>query len=84
VATAVGGFPDIIEPGVTGLLVPPRDPTALARAIGLLIDDRTRARAMAAEARRRAERMLDVRRTAAEIASLYERVLGRSPRGPTT
>ena len=81
VATAVGGFPDIIEPGVTGLLVPPRDPTALARAIGTLIDDRERARAMAAEARRRAERMLDVRRTAAEIASLYERVLARSRGG---
>ena len=78
VATNVGGFPDIIEPGVTGLLVPPRDPTALARAIGSLIDDPAGARAMAARARRRAELLLDVRSTAAEIASLYERVLERS------
>ena len=75
VATAVGGFPDIIEPGVSGWLVPPRDPAALARAIESVLDDPARARALAVEARRRAERMLDVRRTALEIASLYERVL---------
>jgi len=84
VATAVGGFPDIIESGVSGVLVPPRNPAALAAAITVMIEDPERARAMAAEARRRAERMLDVRRTAAEIASLYERVLAGSPRGATT
>jgi glycosyltransferase involved in cell wall biosynthesis len=83
VATTVGGFPDIIEPGVSGLLVPPRDPAALAAAIGRLLDDPRGARAMAAEARRRAERMLDVRRTAAEVATIYGQILGgaRSGRG---
>lgn len=33
VASAVGGLPDAIEAGVTGALVPPRDPTALARTL---------------------------------------------------
>ena len=33
VASAVGGLPDLVRPGETGLLVPPRDPTALARGI---------------------------------------------------
>jgi D-inositol-3-phosphate glycosyltransferase len=33
VATAVGGLPDLIRPGETGMLVPPRDATALADAI---------------------------------------------------
>jgi glycosyltransferase involved in cell wall biosynthesis len=39
VATRTGGVPDIVEDGVTGLLVPPRDPQALAAAIGRLLDD---------------------------------------------
>jgi glycosyltransferase involved in cell wall biosynthesis len=40
VATRTGGVPDIVEDGVTGLLVPPRDPEALAAAIGRLLDDK--------------------------------------------
>src|SRR5439155_7664241 len=35
VATRVGGIPEAVEDGATGLLVAPRDPAALARAIGL-------------------------------------------------
>jgi glycosyltransferase involved in cell wall biosynthesis len=39
VATDVPGVRDVVRPGQTGLLVPPRDPAALAQAIGQLIDD---------------------------------------------
>jgi glycosyltransferase involved in cell wall biosynthesis len=39
VATAVGGLPEAVEDGVTGILVPPRDPEALRAAIGLLLGD---------------------------------------------
>jgi glycosyltransferase involved in cell wall biosynthesis len=39
VATAVGGTPDLVLDGRTGLLVPPRDPAALARAMGMLLGD---------------------------------------------
>jgi glycosyltransferase involved in cell wall biosynthesis len=39
VATAVGGSREVVEDGVNGLLVPPRDPPALARAIGRLLSD---------------------------------------------
>lgn len=37
VASRVGGIPEIVTPGVTGELVPPNDPAALARAIGAVL-----------------------------------------------
>jgi glycosyltransferase involved in cell wall biosynthesis len=39
VATAVDGTPEAVRDGETGLLVPPRDPAALADALGRLLDD---------------------------------------------
>ncbi|HEY7412126.1 MAG TPA: glycosyltransferase [Vicinamibacteria bacterium] len=51
VATAVGGNVDVLRHGVTGLLVEPRDPPALAAALVLLLDDPARAQAMGAAAR---------------------------------
>jgi glycosyltransferase involved in cell wall biosynthesis len=39
VASAVGGLPDAVEDGVTGLLVPPRDPAALRAALRRVLDD---------------------------------------------
>lgn len=39
VATAVGGIPEFVSEGVTGLLVPPQDPPALAKAIRRFIED---------------------------------------------
>jgi glycosyltransferase involved in cell wall biosynthesis len=53
VATAVGGVPDVLDDGVQGLLVPRRDPEALARAIAELLSDPQRATAMGAHGRER-------------------------------
>jgi glycosyltransferase involved in cell wall biosynthesis len=53
VATPVGGIRETVVDGETGLLVPPRDPAALAAAIRRLLDDRDLARRLAGEARRR-------------------------------
>jgi glycogen(starch) synthase len=53
VATAVGGIPDKVVDGVTGLLVPPRDVSGLADAIDSLAHDPARRRAMGAAGRTR-------------------------------
>jgi len=42
VASAVGGMLDTVLPDGTGVLVPPRDPAALAEAVGRLLDDPAR------------------------------------------
>lgn len=80
VATAAGGIPELIDDGVHGLLVPPRDPARLASAIGRLLDDRALAGALAdaALARQQAEYEIDV--TVARLESLYLELLGSSRR----
>ena len=45
VTTNIGGFPDLITEGVTGRMVPPRNPSSLAAAMRELLDDRNRAAA---------------------------------------
>jgi glycosyltransferase involved in cell wall biosynthesis len=55
VASAVGGVPDIVRDGDTGLLVPPGDAEALAGAVARIAADPPAARAMAARGRRHVE-----------------------------
>ena len=56
VASAVGGLLDLIDDGRTGVLVPPDDVTALAAALGDLIEDPARAAALGRAARDDARR----------------------------
>lgn len=53
VASDVDGIPDLIENDISGLLVPPDDPIALAKALQALLDDPSRRRTLAEAARRR-------------------------------
>jgi colanic acid/amylovoran biosynthesis glycosyltransferase len=46
VSTSISGIPEIVDDGVSGLLVPPADPDALAAAMRTLLEDRERAREM--------------------------------------
>src|SRR3954449_12141325 len=64
VASDAGGLPEVVEDGVTGLVVPRGDVPALASAIGSLLDDPERRRRMGAAGRRRAVEYFDWDRTA--------------------
>ena len=52
VASRVGGIPDVVKDGLTGLLVPPEDPKALAEAIDQILDDPETAARMAEQGRK--------------------------------
>ena len=67
VATASGGAPEFVLDGTTGLLVPPRDPSAMAVAIDRLLDDPGLRRRLAAGGRLQAERLYTLDRKADEF-----------------
>ena len=71
VATRVGGTPEVVSDGVTGLLVPPRDPPTLAAAILRLHHDDELARSLGTAGRRRVEDEFDVRQMVACYEQLY-------------
>jgi glycosyltransferase involved in cell wall biosynthesis len=77
VATDVGGIPEVIEDGVHGLLVPPRDEAALAAALAEVLDDMDRGREMGARARDRCRRELSLDRTVESLQELYEELHSR-------
>jgi phosphatidylinositol alpha 1,6-mannosyltransferase len=71
VASAVGGIPDVVEHGRSGLLVPPADPRALRDAVrSQLADDALYAR-LAAGGRRRVEDRFDATSAAAGMERVY-------------
>jgi glycosyltransferase involved in cell wall biosynthesis len=72
VATDVTSIPELVEDGVTGAVVPQRDPAALAAAIARVLDDRTRARALARVGRQRIESRFDLHANVAELRALLE------------
>lgn len=77
VATRVAGIPDVISDGTHGLLVPPADPGALARAVSRLLADNGLARRLGAAARTRVERELTWDACAAGYEAAYRQALGR-------
>jgi L-malate glycosyltransferase len=79
VATEAGGIPEVVDPGVTGLLVPPRDPRRMADAIIALLQDETRRQQMGEAGLVRVSDRFTVERMVAETAAVYARVAGTRP-----
>lgn len=76
VATRVGSLPELVEDGVTGLLVPAGDASALARGIGALLSDLPRREAAGRAARTAASRY-GAPAQAAKIEAIYREICGR-------
>jgi glycosyltransferase involved in cell wall biosynthesis len=76
VATTVGGNPEIVEDGVNGLLVPPRDASSLAQAVGLILDNPFLARRLGDAGRRRIREQFSVQRMVDQTEQHYRMLLG--------
>jgi glycosyltransferase involved in cell wall biosynthesis len=75
VATRVGGLPDLVEDGVSGILVEPRSPGALAEAVDGLLAQPDHAREMGRNGRARQRAELTLGATMREIDALYQALL---------
>ncbi|MGZ4461983.1 MAG: glycosyltransferase family 4 protein [Gaiellaceae bacterium] len=75
VASSVGGLPEIVEDGVTGILVPPGDSEALAAALATLIRDAELARRMGAAGRMRALSLFGQEQCAERTDEIYREAL---------
>jgi glycosyltransferase involved in cell wall biosynthesis len=75
ITTDVPGCRDAIQPSLTGLLVPPREPCALAEAIELLLSDPVKRKAMGLAGRRLAEQEFDVHSVANKHLDVYRRLM---------
>jgi L-malate glycosyltransferase len=75
VATRIDGITEQITDGVEGILIPPRDPDALAAAINRIIEDKNLAHSLGSAARRRVEREFTVEKMIDETENVYRSLL---------
>ncbi|ACN17228.1 glucosyl transferase family protein [Desulforapulum autotrophicum HRM2] len=72
VATNVSGLPEFLEDGVTGLMVEPKDPERLSRAMERLLTDQALRQRVTAAARTRVEKNFNNKKLVRELAHIYE------------
>lgn len=77
IATTVGALPDIVEDTVSGLIVPPKDVSALSEAIEALLQDPDRCRDMGASGRRHVLERFSWREAAAQTVQVYYDAIGQ-------
>ena len=79
VASDIYGIPDAVRDGITGLLVPSKQPGALAEAISRLVEDPHLRTSLGKAGREYVARHYDWSQNAAQMAAIYERLAERSP-----
>src|SRR6185503_1026864 len=77
VATRVGGTPELVIEGVTGHLVEPRQPRALAETIAFALADRKRLRALGRRGRARVESSFSAEQMTRAVEALYRELTAR-------
>jgi len=82
IGTNLEGMPELILDGETGLLVPPRNPEALAQALLRVIENPARAKAMARAGRKRVEALFSLATKLDRIELLYARLLASAAGTP--
>ena len=75
VATTVGGLPELVEDGRTGLLVPPRDEKALADAVVRLLRDEKLRNQLGANAKRKVDSVCSPDAVAQQTLAIYRRAI---------
>jgi len=75
IATAVGGLPEVVTDGENGLLIPPKDPEALALALARLLDDPDLAKKLGKNAQRHVEAHYSMECLGREINEIYEELI---------
>jgi glycosyltransferase involved in cell wall biosynthesis len=75
IATCLGGSPDMVVDGVTGFLVPPHDPQALAERIEVLMNDPALKNRMKDSGPKRIEQHFSLRNTVRELETIYAEAL---------
>lgn len=76
VATSVGGVPELVVDGHTGLLVPARNPIQMSDAIFLLMNDHDRRYSIGAAGLARAQSQFTIERSSLKLAQMYSRLVG--------
>jgi glycosyltransferase involved in cell wall biosynthesis len=79
VSSAMSGIPEMVEHGVSGLLLPPKNERALAVALKELMGDRALRRRLGQNARKRVEAQFDIQKNILAYIELFE---GRAADGP--
>jgi len=75
VATSVGGIPEIVKDKKTGLLVPPKDPEALARAILSLLQNKEEAEKMGIAGRKRVQEKFTIGTMIKKTEEVYKSLI---------
>ena len=83
IVSSAGGLPEIVHTGHNGIVVPPRDPLALAGAIGELLADEAERQRLGLNGRRYVEQSFAMENVARNIEALYDELLSVGDTGTT-